>query len=43
MDAFCTLNRDFEPTGMQFYILGEINYINNSAWYATLVFRREPK
>lgn len=34
MDAFCTLNRDFEPTGIQFYILGEINYINNSAWYA---------
>lgn len=38
MEAFCTLNRDFEPAGIQFFIAGEFNYINNSAWYAHTTF-----
>ncbi len=31
--AFCTLNKDFEPTGIQFFIEGDINYIANSLYY----------
>lgn len=34
MDAFCTLNSDFEPSGIQFFIAGELNYIDNSDWYS---------
>ncbi|MEM8523280.1 MAG: T9SS type A sorting domain-containing protein [Bacteroidota bacterium] len=33
LDAFCRLNTDFEGTNLHFYINGEINYINNTAWY----------
>ncbi len=32
-DAFCGLNESFEQVNVQFYIAGEFNYINNSAWY----------
>ena len=31
--AICQLNKDFAPANMQFYVEGEYNYINNSAWY----------
>jgi hypothetical protein len=33
LDAFCTLNEDFEPAGIQFFIEGNIRYHNNSTWY----------
>lgn len=33
-DAFCTLNEDFEPLNIQFFLEGEINYINSTAWDA---------
>lgn len=33
LEAFCTLNQDFEPTQIQFFIEGDINYISNSAYY----------
>ncbi len=33
LDAVCSLNEDFAPTGIRFYIEGEINYIDNSAYY----------
>ncbi len=33
MDAFCTLNQDFLLSGIQFYIAGDLNYINNSDYY----------
>jgi len=32
LDALCTLNEDFTDTEMHFYVEGEFNYINNSAW-----------
>lgn len=32
-DALCRLNSDFEPVNLQFFIEGDINYINNSAYY----------
>lgn len=32
MDAFCTLNEDFEATNIQFYLEGDINYIYSSAY-----------
>ncbi len=35
---FCQLNEDFEPLGIRFYIEGDLNYINNSAWYAHETF-----
>ena len=31
--AFCTLNNDFGPAGIQFFMEGEINYIANSDYY----------
>ncbi len=31
-DAFCSLNRDYEQAGIQFYIQGDIDYISNTAW-----------
>ncbi|MCB0598153.1 MAG: T9SS type A sorting domain-containing protein [Lewinellaceae bacterium] len=33
MDAFCTLNKDFEASNIQFFIEGDFNYINNSSYY----------
>ena len=32
-NAFCGLNESFEQVNVQFYLVGEFNYINNSAWY----------
>lgn len=32
--TFCQMNVDFEPVGVRFYIEGDLNYINNSIWYA---------
>ncbi len=34
MEAFCDVNEQYEATGFHFYIHGDINYINNSAYYA---------
>ncbi len=31
--SLCTLNKDFEPANIQFYIFDEINYINNTQHY----------
>ncbi len=31
LDAFCTLNEDFEPAGIKFFIKDDIRIINNSA------------
>ena len=33
MEALCTLNEDFVDSDIQFYIKGDINYLNNSAYY----------
>ncbi len=33
LDGLCNLNKDFEPANIQFYIDGNINYINRSAYY----------
>ena len=33
LDAFCTLNADFEASNIQFFIKGEFNYIDNSDYY----------
>lgn len=32
-DALCTLNEDFLPTDLQFFIAGDIRYISNSTYY----------
>lgn len=32
--AFCDLNQDFQPSGMQFYLSGPINYIDDNELYA---------
>ncbi len=32
LDAFCTLNEDFAPANIQFYIKGGIQYIDNTAF-----------
>ncbi len=32
LDAFCTLNEDFEPTNIRFFLEGDINYIPNSSY-----------
>ncbi len=32
LDAFCTLNEDFEAANIRFYLEGDINYLNNSAY-----------
>ncbi|MEY3053320.1 MAG: hypothetical protein RLY31_3105 [Bacteroidota bacterium] len=32
-EAFCTLNQDFEPAGIRFFIEGDIQYHTNSIWY----------
>ena len=29
----CELNEHYKTSGIQFYLRGDINYINNSAWY----------
>lgn len=34
MAALCRLNQDFEPTNIQFYLAGEIRYINNSNYFS---------
>lgn len=31
-EALCTLNQDFLPSGIQFYLENEINYIRNTSW-----------
>lgn len=31
-ESLCTLNQDFLPSGMQFYLENEINYIRNTSW-----------
>lgn len=31
--AFCILNENFEQAKIQFYLAGDINYINNTAWH----------
>lgn len=31
--AFCILNENFAQAKIQFYIAGDINYINNTSWY----------
>lgn len=33
LKSFITLNEDFLESGIQFYLDGEINYINNTSWY----------
>lgn len=33
LDAFCTLNQDFETANIQFYLEGDINYIANNTYY----------
>ena len=33
LDAFCTLNEDFAPSKIRFFIAGEINYISNTTYY----------
>ena len=33
LEAFCVLNEDFAQVNIQFYIAGEINYLNNSNWF----------
>lgn len=33
LDAFCNLNADFEPTNIQFYLAGPINYIHNTSYF----------
>lgn len=33
LDALCTLNNDFEPSEIQFFLANEFNYIPNSEWY----------
>ncbi|WP_425421565.1 hypothetical protein [Phaeodactylibacter xiamenensis] len=32
-DALCTLNEDFLPADLQFFIAGDIRYISNSTYY----------
>lgn len=32
LSNFCQLNEDFAPSNIQFFIEGDINYINNTAW-----------
>lgn len=34
LNAFCKLNELYAPTGIQFFIAGDIRYHNNSAWYS---------
>ena len=34
LNAMCQLNADMEPSNIQFFLAGEVNYINNSAWYS---------
>jgi hypothetical protein len=31
-ETLCTLNEDFKPSGLQFYLERDFNYINNSSW-----------
>ena len=33
MEAFCTLNEDYESANIQFYMEGEVHYIQNTAWF----------
>ncbi len=33
LKSFCTLNGDFKASKIQFYIEGEVNYINNTEYY----------
>lgn len=33
LNAFCTLNEDFEASSIQFFIEGSFHYINNSEYY----------
>lgn len=33
LDAVCTLNEDFAPSAIRFYIEGEINYVNRTEYY----------
>lgn len=33
LDALCRLNMDFESTDIQFFIEGEVRYLDNSDWY----------
>ncbi len=33
LESFCVLNEDFSESNMQFFIEGEFNYIDNTAWY----------
>lgn len=33
LEAFCTLNEDFEQAGIQFFIEGNFRYHNNTNWY----------
>ena len=33
LDAFCTLNKDFEASNIQFFIEGSLNYIDNSDYF----------
>lgn len=34
LDAFCKLNQDFEEANLYFYLAGDINYIDSSAWHS---------
>lgn len=31
-ESLCTLNEDFQPSGIQFYLEKDFNYIKNTAW-----------
>jgi Secretion system C-terminal sorting domain len=33
LDAFCTLNKDFEQVNIQFFLASEVNYIDKTEWY----------
>jgi len=38
MESICTLNEDFEPSGLQFYLENPVNYINKTAWNTHLTY-----
>ncbi len=33
LESFCQLNKDFEPSKIQFYLAGDIKFENKTAWY----------
>ncbi len=39
LDAFCTLNNDFAPVNIQFFLASPVSYINKTAWYGHAEFQ----